>query len=30
VHVVYSGEYQDANSVMFFKAAGISLERIEL
>jgi len=30
VRVVYSGEYQDANSVMFFKAAGISLERIEL
>ena len=30
VRVVYSGEYNDVNSVMFFKAAGISLERIEL
>lgn len=28
--VVYSGAYQDVNSMNFLKAAGISLERIEL
>jgi dCMP deaminase len=30
VHVVYSGEYQDVNSINFFNAAGIYLERVEL
>jgi len=30
VRVIYSGEYQDENSIKFFNAAGISLERIEL
>jgi dCMP deaminase len=30
VHVVYSGEYNDENSIKFFNAAGIMPERIEL